>query len=513
MKKVVSVILSVILIFVMFGCKQEVDTTLEKDKNTIAASTPTPTQTPESGKNSTWYKKIKTNVWGPFDVVETDSSYFYCATDGVYEYVKGGNEIRQIISDEAHGLLLYDNDLYVNLYDSIKKIDLDTRMISNVWDVSMLDNKNIIYDHIFGFEIHDSYLYIWSLANSIFRVNLEDGTAEPFLENAYPVVFRENDCLYIDHHATNTFSVYSVDYITKEQRLIRGDGKNSTENKTVYIDDLLKVGEDVFYSDRPTGKIYKLNDNGEDQIVVSVDTSANTDALNYVDFIYSCSEEELYYKVSNKEGYKLYRYNSNGEDLFIDEFKKDVRIIAITESSVIYGDDNTVDCKIISSSKDKNTVAASTPTQTTTTEKYTLVVQGQDITQGNYVNFCENPKYVALPFTAVMKALGAKIQQKSENIIELNFNSETFVLDTKAVTLVKAESSTNFIIPAPGSKVYYKIVENEFVIDDITFDTIAMMMGVKLKVDINYQQHIVEIDYANEEGFEDIADFLSKAMQ
>ena len=33
MKKVLSVILSVILIFVMFGCKQEVDTTLEKDKN------------------------------------------------------------------------------------------------------------------------------------------------------------------------------------------------------------------------------------------------------------------------------------------------------------------------------------------------------------------------------------------------------------------------------------------------------------------------------------------------
>lgn len=162
-----------------------------------------------------------------------------------------------------------------------------------------------------------------------------------------------------------------------------------------------------------------------------------------------------------------------------------------------YGKDLTVGAIEVNTTleKDKNTVAASTPTQTTTTEKYTLVVQGQDITQGNYVHFCENPKYVALPFTAVMKALGAKIQQKSENIIELNFNSETFVLDTKAVTLVKAESSTNFIIPAPGSKVYYQIVENEFVIDDITFNTIAMMIGVKLKVDINYQQHIVEIDY------------------
>lgn len=126
---------------------------------------------------------------------------------------------------------------------------------------------------------------------------------------------------------------------------------------------------------------------------------------------------------------------------------------------------------------------------------YTLIVLGQDITKGNYVNFYEKPRYAALPFTAVMKALGAKVEQKNENMIELVFDSKTYVLDTKSVTLVKAGSNNNCIIPAPGSKVYYQIVENEFVIDDITFNTIAIMMGIKLKIDVNYQRNIVEINY------------------
>ena len=145
--------------------------------------------------------------------------------------------------------------------------------------------------------------------------------------------------------------------------------------------------------------------------------------------------------------------------------------------------------------EDSNTLTDNLEKDNENINDYTLIVLGQDITKGNYVNFHEKPRYAELPFTAVMKALGAKVEQKNENMIEIVFDSKTYVLDTKSVTLVKAGSNNNCIIPAPGSKVYYQIVENELVIDDITFNTIAMMMGINLKIDVNYQQSIVEINY------------------
>ena len=145
--------------------------------------------------------------------------------------------------------------------------------------------------------------------------------------------------------------------------------------------------------------------------------------------------------------------------------------------------------------EDSNTLTDNLEKDNENINDYTLIVLGQDITKGNYVNFHEKPRYAELPFTAVMKALGANVEQKNENMIEIVFDSKTYVLDTKSVTLVKAGSNNNCIIPAPGSKVYYQIVENELVIDDITFNTIAMMMGIKLKIDVNYQQNIVEINY------------------
>lgn len=126
---------------------------------------------------------------------------------------------------------------------------------------------------------------------------------------------------------------------------------------------------------------------------------------------------------------------------------------------------------------------------------YKLIVIGQDITQGNYLNFNSDPRYAALPFTAVMKALGAKIEWKSLSIAEITFNGEKYLLDTQAVSLAKEGSSSNYIIPTPGSKVYYQIAGKELVLDHITVRTVADIMGIKLSIEVDYQNNTVEINY------------------
>ena len=219
MKKLVTVFMGVILTVTLFACKQNINTTPDKNQNTVA--TATPTQTPDGGEISAWYKKIKTNVYGPLAVVETDGSYFYCATDGVYEYIKDSKESRQIISDVADGLLLYENDLYINLKDKIKMFDLDTREVKLVWEKSMLEGADE-YFRIHDFEIHDGYLYIRSLANYEFRVNLENNQSEIFLNDVSHRVFDGENCLFTEH-ASKTFSIFSMNSETKE--------KTSPENK------------------------------------------------------------------------------------------------------------------------------------------------------------------------------------------------------------------------------------------------------------------------------------------
>lgn len=125
-----------------------------------------------------------------------------------------------------------------------------------------------------------------------------------------------------------------------------------------------------------------------------------------------------------------------------------------------------------------------------------LIVAGYDISDGNYIEFHEAPRYVALPFTAVLKALGAQVEWKSEFVAEIEFNEAKYTLDTREASFVKEGSNTNCIIPAPGSQVHYQVVENEFVLDHITLRTIAMILGITIRIDIDYQNYYVLISYS-----------------
>lgn len=124
-----------------------------------------------------------------------------------------------------------------------------------------------------------------------------------------------------------------------------------------------------------------------------------------------------------------------------------------------------------------------------------LIVFGRCVPQGNCMVFHDNPRCVTLPFVAVVEALGAKVERESETIFEITLNGEEYVLNTETATLIKEASNINCIIPTPGGNLFYQVVEGEFLLDHITVRTVAMIMGVSIKIDVDYQNCRVVIDY------------------
>lgn len=124
-----------------------------------------------------------------------------------------------------------------------------------------------------------------------------------------------------------------------------------------------------------------------------------------------------------------------------------------------------------------------------------LFVLGQELPQSDLMEFSNEPIYVMLPFCAVFRALGAEAEWVDEAQARIVFDGVTYHLDTESVSLTKEGSSANYILPAPGSRVYAKTVAGEFLLDDITLRTVAMIMGITLKMNIDMEAQVVAIDF------------------
>lgn len=122
-----------------------------------------------------------------------------------------------------------------------------------------------------------------------------------------------------------------------------------------------------------------------------------------------------------------------------------------------------------------------------------FVVNNQIIPYANNTYFCDERDYVFVPFVTVIKMLGAQVTWIANNIAEIIVNGEEYVLDVNDATLIKKGTNLNCIIPAPGSSIHYQNSGPDFMIDHITFRTIMMLMNLNVKVDVNWDDHIVKI--------------------
>lgn len=120
-----------------------------------------------------------------------------------------------------------------------------------------------------------------------------------------------------------------------------------------------------------------------------------------------------------------------------------------------------------------------------------LIVNGKDITSGNYVKLNQN--YAELPFTAVMKALGAEVVWRNKTTAEITYDGKNYILKTTDCSLIEVGGTMNVISTPPGAIRHYQVVVDEFVLDNVTMKGAFQLMETNLKINVNYEDRIVNI--------------------
>lgn len=169
-------------------------------------------------------------------------------------------------------------------------------------------------------------------------------------------------------------------------------------------------------------------------------------------------------------------------------------------SSIIVSDSSTQQEEVIevpSSLDSGSEITASHEENYLTPEGVTkpmLTVLGVKLAQGNLVKFQKDPKCTLVPFVAVVKALGADVEWKSNVEAEVSFKNQKFNLNILQPSFKRMGMDFNCIIVAPGGKkIVFETLEKELLLDTIALKTAVLGMGVSLKIDADANEENVEI--------------------
>lgn len=317
-------ILMIPLLILLCACTQKI----------AQPSSSTPVQSSVPSTETMWYQSIKldrSTEWSA-PVVETDSHFYYIAEDGVYEYVVDAKMTGKLTAEAARGLYLYENNLYYMTDHTVKRVNLQTKDISVVWDDSAAkDSDGYHYLSLNDFALLDGYLYIAGTGTSVMRVNLADYATEQFLGDCSSMVLLANDCYYLDH-AERTFSLYRMTCDTKESTLLRGEGNSYPEN--MRIDGIAGIENTVAYSVRDGSDVYLYDPSGNDEKIFDGDNSGKV----WLTLVPQWTGKELYFYTTDGSQLKLYDYYPETGVRLLTSFDCTTRLcnIVTTESAVFW---------------------------------------------------------------------------------------------------------------------------------------------------------------------------------
>ena len=141
------------------------------------------------------------------------------------------------------------------------------------------------------------------------------------------------------------------------------------------------------------------------------------------------------------------------------------------------------------------TPAQSEPSATPKIEKIEancrLVVNGEDITSGNYVMITQDDVY--LPFTAILEALGAEVLWQSDTTAKISYDGKKYLLTTTDCSLIEEGGDFNFLLIPPGGIHRYWTIENEFVVDDTMMQSVFILMEKDIRVRFSSKEKVVNI--------------------
>ena len=131
-----------------------------------------------------------------------------------------------------------------------------------------------------------------------------------------------------------------------------------------------------------------------------------------------------------------------------------------------------------------------------TYDDYRLIVNGEEHEAGKHVLVHRHEYgyyYAEIPLLAISEAFGAQIERKENGLVHITFKGVTYELNMEEASLT--QGGNEYITIAPGSShaVTYRVVEDEFMIDNssILFFT-QMVLSVRVRVDYEEKTVIVE---------------------
>ena len=116
-----------------------------------------------------------------------------------------------------------------------------------------------------------------------------------------------------------------------------------------------------------------------------------------------------------------------------------------------------------------------------------LIVNGKDITEGNYVYIDVEKEQAEVPLLAIVKELGAEVEWIDENIVEISYGDKSKQID-------KNDKFLGIMIAPGGKSAVRKQIDNDFIYDN---GSIFRMLRAWFNADItvDYKKMIVEVYY------------------
>ena len=123
----------------------------------------------------------------------------------------------------------------------------------------------------------------------------------------------------------------------------------------------------------------------------------------------------------------------------------------------------------------------------------TLLVNGKNITENNYVMsggyiYFQNSLTAYLPVRAVLEELGVEVTwDAASGLTLLKFEGKTYILDAKKVSLVDAETSMELLVLSKADIALYhsRLVDNRIVMDSLTLQEVINQLGINATISQN----------------------------
>ena len=130
-----------------------------------------------------------------------------------------------------------------------------------------------------------------------------------------------------------------------------------------------------------------------------------------------------------------------------------------------------------------NNVESTTDEDWCDMKKYKLYIKGAYIGETDNLFFGEDD--ISIPFFEVLEGCGASFAKKSENTYLMEFDDESYILNTENVTLIRNSDEFDYLIVPPGGTVKPIKTESELYISSSRLQSFFDLSKTELRVRVS----------------------------